>query len=171
MAKTQAQSFEALYDEYYDKVYVYLARRVRSRQDAEDLAAEVFFKVFAKPYDPERARFSSYVFTIAANMLKNYYRDTAKCAIPSEDTLLFEQSDGSDLLSDLITKDEYLELSRLLTTLSQRHYDVIYRRYFLDESYREIAEALEVTENNARQIHFEAVKKLRVALQQSENRE
>lgn len=166
--REKTHTFEALYDEYYDKVYVYIARRVRNRQDAEDLAADVFYKVFTKPYDPNRARFSSYVFTIAANTLKNYYRDSSRYAIPSEDEFLFEHSDGSDFLADLITKDEYFELSCLLANLSERHYDAIYRRYYLDESYREIAEALGITENNARQIHFEALKKLRVALQRRE---
>ncbi len=158
----EKQRFEALYDEYYDKVYIYIARRIRDRRGAEDLTADVFLKAFAKPYEPQLAAFSTYIFTIAGNILKNYYRDAAKRNTAASDAL--DLPDGSNLLDDLITREEYGELRTALTELPEHQYDVLYRRYYLDEKYKEIGLALGISENNARQLHFEAVKKLRKIL-------
>ena len=44
--------FERLFDEYYDKIYVYIARRVNDSHAAEDLTSDVFLKAFANPYNP-----------------------------------------------------------------------------------------------------------------------
>ncbi len=155
------RQFEALYDEYYDKVFVYIARRVLHFGNAEDLTAEVFFKAFANPYDPRLASFSTYVFTIARNALKNYYRDTAKRQTQVSDETGFDLPDDTDLLAGLATQEEYAALQAALTELPERQYDVVYRRYYLSASFRDIGLTMGISENNARQIHFEALKKLR----------
>ncbi len=160
-AISDIRQFEALYDEYYDKVFVYIARRVRNSGNAEDLTADVFFKAFATPYDPRLASFSTYVFTIARNALKNYYRDTAKRQIQVSDETGFDLPGDTDLLDGLATQEEYAALQAALTELPERQYDIVYRRYYLEESFRDIGQAMGISENNARQIHFEALKKLR----------
>ena len=158
------ESPERLFEEYYDKVYVYIARRVNNRSDAEDLTADVFLKAFARPYDPQLAKFSTYVYTIAANVLKNHYRYSAL----RKNMLLGEPDDDfpdeSDLFDDLITREEYAELKTALLQLPERQYEVVYRRYYLDESFKEIGLALNTSEPNARKLHFEAIKKLKKIL-------
>ena len=105
--------FEKLYDEYYDKVYVYIARRINNPTDAEDLTADVFYKVFANPYDPKLAKFSTYIFTIASNTLKNHYRYISVRGIQDEPDVNI--SDGHDVLGDLISSDECEQLKKALT--------------------------------------------------------
>jgi len=154
------ETFERLFDEYYDKVFVYMAFRVKNHQDAEDLTAEVFLKAFANQYNPEIARFSTYVFTIASNVLKNYYRSTAKV----RDVFSSEApdiTDVTDVLGDLITREEYLGLKKALSALPERQYEVVYRRYYLEQPFREIGVALGVSEDNAKKIHKRALEKLR----------
>ena len=160
-AISDTRQFEALYDEYYDKVFVYIARRVLHFGNAEDLTAEVFFKAFANPYDPRLASFSTYVFTIARNALKNYYRSAAVRQTQAADQASFDLPDDTDLLNELVTQEEYAALQAALTELPERQYDAVYRRYYLEESFRDIGQAMGISENNARQLHFEAVKKLR----------
>ncbi len=160
LAVKSKQSFEALYDEYYDKVYVYIFYRVRSRQDAEDLTSDVFMSAFVNPYDPRLAKFSTYIFTIAGNALKNYYRKAAQSGATSIDARDCDIADNTDLLGECITNEEYCALKAALAALPQRQYNVVYRRYYLGEGFREIGEALGVSENNARQHHFAAIKNL-----------
>ena len=159
-AISDTRQFEALYDEYYDKVFVYIARRVQNPGNAEDLTAEVFFKAFANPYDVRLASFSTYVFTIARNALKNYYRSAVR-QTQAADQAAFDLHDNTDLLNGLVTQEEYAALQAALTELPERQYDVVYRRYYLSESFRDIGHAMGISENNARQIHFEALKKLK----------
>jgi RNA polymerase sigma-70 factor (ECF subfamily) len=151
-------------EEYYDKVYVYIYRRVNNPHDAEDLTADVFEKALANPYDPRIARFSTYIYTIAANVLKNHYRSAAvrKIIVPGEpeEDLPYD----ADLPGGLVTREEYDKLKEAVAGLPPRHYEVVYRRYFLDESYKDIAAALDITETNARKLHFTAVRQLKKIL-------
>ena len=156
------ETFEQLFDEYYDKIFVYMIFRVKNPQDAEDLTAEVFLKAFANPYNPEIARFSTYVFTIASNILKNYYRS----AVKTRDIFSSKEPDGNfpditDMLGALITREEYAGLNKNLAALSERQYEVVYRRYYLEQPFREIGAAMNTSEDNAKKIHKRALEKLK----------
>jgi RNA polymerase sigma-70 factor (ECF subfamily) len=75
--------FNALYGRYVARIYSYLALRVRSQADAEELTQEVFTAVFrsASGYG-DRASVLSWVYGIARNTALNYVRrqqaETAK---------------------------------------------------------------------------------------------
>lgn len=74
--KAQEREFERLYLESYGLVYGYVRVRVQSDADAEDIVSEAFLKAaraFAS-YDPSRAKFSTWVVTIARNCLISHFR-------------------------------------------------------------------------------------------------
>jgi RNA polymerase sigma-70 factor (ECF subfamily) len=148
--------FEQLFDEYYDKIFVYINRRINNTQDAEDLTAETFVKAFTNPYNPKLSKFSTYIYTIAANALKNYYR-SEKNRNRFADELNEGLPDITDILGDITKNEEYIALKTALANLPQMQYDVIYRRYYLEESFAKIGTVLEITEVNARKIHQRAL--------------
>ena len=165
MQRHEAVAFERLYDEYYDKIYVYIYRAVGNRHDAEDLTADVFLKAFASPHDPLIAKFSTYIYTIAGNVLKNHYRRSAK------GLKLFRQeepdeyiSDETDILGGLITSEEYDELRKTLAALPERQYEAVYRRHYLEQPFKEIGAALNITEDAAKKLHKRALKSLKKTL-------
>jgi len=159
-------TFEQLYNEHYDKIYIYIYRRVNCRHTAEDLTAEVFLKAFANPYNPQLAKFSTYIFKIASNILKNYYRSVSYLSkIIDSEELSENLSDKTDILEEIITLEEYTQLKETLTTLSRQQYNVIYRRYYLDQSFKEIGEALHITDTYARKIHERALSALNKAIE------
>jgi RNA polymerase sigma-70 factor (ECF subfamily) len=151
--------FEQLFDEYYDKIFVYINRRINNAYDAEDLTADVFVKAFANPYDPKLSKFSTYIYTIAANALKNYYRSEK-----NRNRFAYELDEGlpdiTDILGGITQNEEYVSLKRALADLPQKQYDVIYHRYFLEESFAKIGTVLDITEVNARKIHQRALNAL-----------
>ena len=155
-------TFEQLFDEYYDRIFVYILFRVKNPHDAEDLTADVFMKAFAAPHNPEIAKFSTYVYAIAANVLKNYYRSTAKI----RSVFSSEEPDGgftveADALDDLITSEEYEGLKQALAALPERQYEVVYRRYYLEQPFKEIGAALGISEDYSKKIHKRALEKLK----------
>lgn len=156
------KSFELLYDEYYDKVYIYIFRRVNHQQTAEDLTADVFMNAFARPYDPKLAKFSTYIFTIASNILKNHYRSASKNSL-----LAGEEELGKAMLGDmdipdaLIAREASARLKLALAQLPERQYMLLFRRYYLEQSFKEIGGALSVTESYARKIHERALASLK----------
>ncbi|MCL2013501.1 MAG: RNA polymerase sigma factor [Oscillospiraceae bacterium] len=162
----KVSDFERLYDEHYDKVYIYIFRRVNNPHDAQDLTADVFLKAFANPYNPDLAKFSTYVYMIAANLLKNHYRNSSK----SKEMFICEEYDEnlfneSDILKDLINREEYADLAGALVKLSERHYETVYRRYYLEQPFKEIGAALGVSEDAAKKLHKRALDSLKNVLQ------
>ncbi len=67
---------ENLYEEYYRKVFGYIQSRVRTRQDAEDLCADVFVNLYEKfdTYDQSKSRLSTWIFSVTRNTVIDYYR-------------------------------------------------------------------------------------------------
>jgi RNA polymerase sigma-70 factor (ECF subfamily) len=72
-------AFEQLVVRYQDRLINVLEHLVRSRESAEDLAQEVFLRVFRarKTYEPG-AKFSTWLFTIANNVASNAVRNRSR---------------------------------------------------------------------------------------------
>src|SRR5579872_1196427 len=71
-----AESFELLLNRYRLPLVSYFVRMVRDRALAEDLAQEVFLRVYQarERYQPE-ARFTTWLYRIATNLALNTIRD------------------------------------------------------------------------------------------------
>lgn len=164
--KEDEQTFEKLFEQYYNSVYVYICRRINNVHDAEDLTSDVFLKAYSNPYNSSLAKFSTYIFTIAANTIKNYYRDSSKKRSFLESDEPDEHlSDDLDIIGDLLKKEECSKLLKALTVLPDKQYNVLYRRYYLNMSFKEIAVDLGITENYASKIHNRALEKLKSFLE------
>src|SRR5438067_2350130 len=70
------RSFELLLQRYRTPLVNFLYRMVRSREQAEDLAQEVFIRVYRarEEYVPS-AKFTTWLFRIATNLAVNSLRD------------------------------------------------------------------------------------------------
>ena len=70
------REFERLYLQSYPLVYNYVCFRMADQAAAEDVVAEAFMKAARAfdRFDPARARFSTWVITIAVNCMNSYYR-------------------------------------------------------------------------------------------------
>jgi RNA polymerase sigma-70 factor (ECF subfamily) len=66
--------FTALYEEYVDPIYRYCRVRIDDPAEAEDAAALVFTKAFAAFTPEDNRSFRSWLFTIAHNVVVDYYR-------------------------------------------------------------------------------------------------
>lgn len=71
-----AVTFEAVYDRYFDPVFRFVYYRTGNREAAKDLTADIFLKVYRKfsDYDPKKGSFEVWLYTIAGNRVKDYYR-------------------------------------------------------------------------------------------------
>src|ERR1700744_6779828 len=71
------ESFALLLHRYRSPLVNFLYRMVRNREQAEDLAQEVFIRVYRarEEYVPS-AKFTTWLFRIATNMALNSVRDT-----------------------------------------------------------------------------------------------
>jgi RNA polymerase sigma-70 factor, ECF subfamily len=70
--------------ELHERVLRYVGRRVRSREDAEDIAQEVMLRIHRHSADLEHAdRMAAWVYRTAANAIADHYRRPARREVPA----------------------------------------------------------------------------------------
>lgn len=151
-----------LYVAFHGKVLRYLMGKVESREDAEDLCAAVFEKVYrALPdFDGRRASVTTWIYTITRNTLTDYYRTRRLL-----EQLPEELADESDLDDALIAEETLARLAELLTRLPETERDVIVLRYYRGYTLTEIAGLIGLGYGMVKRKHKKALEALRTLLE------
>lgn len=142
-------AFTFLYQHYFPRIFSYVAYRVNSRQEAEDLTADIFLKVIGSidrfEYRGDGS-FATWLFRIAHNTVHQFYRTTSKQSPVGFDDLPDIQS--TDLYPDEIVsrKEQFAFLKTALDQLTPRRKEIIVLRFFGGLRNQEIAEILELDE-------------------------
>src|SRR5260370_24233661 len=78
-AQKDPARFGELYDIHFERIYAFVARRMRDRDKAEDLTSEVFHKALAnlKSYTWTGAPFAAWLYRIAANAVADFSKRSA----------------------------------------------------------------------------------------------
>lgn len=159
VAAEQSGSISQVYRDYYAKLYKYTLYRVGNPVVAEDLVSEVFTKVLAKyhTYNPDRARFSTWLYTIANNTIINYHSKNSH-----HTSIELEQADLRYPPEDAVMKKELKEmLIQAVMKLDKRQRNIIALKFGTCETNREIARMLNLTESNVGTILYRALQQLR----------
>ena len=163
-----AGAFGALYDRFVERIYRFIAFRVRLPSDAEDLTQLVFVKAIeALPrYEPRGVPFTGWLFRLARNAVIDFERTRHDHL--DLDTALERPGEGPgpDELAALNLAVE--ELSVALHTLTREQQDVIAYRFFGGLSARETAILMGKREGTVRGLQFRALDGLRRRLAASE---
>ena len=154
-ARRDPACFAELYENNFDRVYAFLARRVGSRDEAEDLTAEVFHQALASiaRFEWRGLPFVAWLLGIAANVLADRWQRSARQPEVAVDT------------EEIVGADEQIEqramMAQLVEGLPQDQRVVIIRRFVEQKSLREIAEELERSEGAVKQLQLRALENLR----------
>ncbi|SRR5260370_23617666 len=160
-AQRDPAKFGDLYDIHFERIYAYIARRVRDRDTAEDLTADVFHRALANlpNYEWRGAPFGAWLMRIAANALVDRSKRAAREVSVAQDPL--ETAPPPDL--------EAIEnrgrLFRLVNRLPEDQRRVIFDRFVEQMSIRETAERLGKTEGAVKQLQFRALQTLRAQME------
>lgn len=76
VTRKEAAAFEALYERYHRRLLIFFCRMLRQDEaKAQDFLQDIFTKVVDKPHTFNgRSKFSTWMFAVAHNMVKNEYR-------------------------------------------------------------------------------------------------
>src|SRR5437764_8786210 len=79
-AQKDPAKFAELYDLNFERVYVFIVRRVRDRAIAEDLTADVFQKALAtlRRFDWRGIPFAAWLLRIANNVVVDQWKKSAR---------------------------------------------------------------------------------------------
>lgn len=151
-------AFESLLDKHHNKIINFIYRFVGDKLEAEDLAQEVFLRVYraAQGYTP-KAKFSTWIYKIAKNLALNEVRRKSlhrlfslEGVFSTEDgEISFQQIDNSNVSAraDLEKQDLINAVKKAIDCLpANQKLAVILRRYD-DLPYSEIAGVLGCSES------------------------
>jgi RNA polymerase sigma-70 factor (ECF subfamily) len=176
VSRGDTQAFRTIVERYQDQVMATVYRFTGDYHQAEDLTQEVFVRVFkaAKRYKP-KARFRTWLFKVVVNLCLNYRRDRARKRMDSLDMPL--KINGNDVPRDVrgpdadipeiaSEKGELREVIRdAIDSLPPNQRLAVILRRFEEMSYREIAEALDVSVGAVESLLFRARQNLKTRLE------
>ncbi len=149
-AQDSLAGFKPLYTRWLVPVFRYFLFRVGSVKEAEDLASQVFLKVYEElPRYHDRGNFSSWLFTIVHNMAVGYYRrKKPEVSLETIDIV----AEKSDPLAYIVKMDEIQRLQLLIRSLSTNEQELIGLRFVAELNYREIGAILGRKEDGIRKM-------------------
>ncbi len=156
-SKGNNQVFDILLDRYKDKVYSYIYYIVRNEDLAEDIFQETFVKAIITIQQgryTENGKFSAWLTRIAHNLVIDVFRQERNENIISNDETeidLFNNIKLSDetIETKLVNNQTLADVRHLVNYLPDNQREVIYMRFYQDMSFKEIAEATNVSINTA----------------------
>lgn len=150
-----------LYEEYYDKVARYVYVHIGNREEAEDIAGEVFLRALRslKSYREQDVPMQGWLFRIAHNLTVDYLRKMDKRKpVPIDSVVLPADDDPADTAEKNIEFERVTEAMKELT-IEQR--EVITLRFFGGFTSKEVGGILGKGDGAVREMQRAAIEKLR----------
>jgi RNA polymerase sigma-70 factor (ECF subfamily) len=165
------EAFGELYDKYFQKIYTFIFYRVRTREEAEDLTAQVFLKALEK-IDQFRWRgvsFVAWLFKIAANLVADHYRAKKGQEVPLEEdcskSKVLEQSPEEYVLDQL----DLEKIKDLIARLTQEQQQVVILRFLIGLSLKEVGEIMGKNTGAIKALQYRALCNLKELIVEVEN--
>jgi RNA polymerase sigma-70 factor (ECF subfamily) len=169
-------AFEELVENYQHRLITVLHHLVANGAEAEDLAQEVFLRVYrARKKYRARSRFSTWLFTIANNLALNALRARqrrAAVALPATDSGPLGRRPAEQLVRDkamppaqrLQQRELAGIIQHALEGLNERQRMAVVLNKFEDMNYAEIADTMGLTTKAVKSLLNRARTNLRAAL-------
>jgi RNA polymerase sigma-70 factor (ECF subfamily) len=149
-AQADPARFGPLYDRYYKPVFLFLYRRTDDEDLTADLTSQVFLKAitYLPKYQDKGLPFSAWLFRIAVNEMNMYFRKNK-----NQRSISIEDEGFDRMAEDMGENDKEEKIEILLKGiqgLAIEEIQYIELRFFEDRSFKEIADIMAITENNAK---------------------
>ncbi|HJS99709.1 MAG TPA: sigma-70 family RNA polymerase sigma factor [Terriglobales bacterium] len=169
------QAFAYLVQKYRRPMLSFMYRMARNQAAAEDLAQEVFLRVYrSRETYTANAKFTTWLYRIATNLAVNHARDTRherpeismSLDEPDAETgLMPDLADGTPNVEENILRRERLAAIRShVQALPERQRMAVVMHKYQGMDYRQIAEVLHLSESATKSLLFRAYESLREKL-------
>lgn len=156
---------DRIYVEYRDFLYHFFLKHVKIPTLAEDLAQDVFIKFWIKKDEVESIeRLDAWLYRLARNHLIDHYRRLAIEKKYQQAVWQEMERHTNRVIKDIYRKELEAEIATLLTTLPPRQKEVFELSRQEGMSLQEIATALNISPNTAKNHLVKALKAIRIGL-------
>lgn len=150
-AQTNPTRFGVLYNRYYEQIFRFIYQRTADEDLCADLCAQTFIKAMQNlsKYSYKGVPFSAWLYTIASNEIKQYFRKSNKSRVVTlEDNYVNTIKDEMDDKVEL--EINIVRLEKVLKKLKPDEIQMIELRFFEKRPFKEVGDILGMTENNAK---------------------
>jgi RNA polymerase sigma-70 factor (ECF subfamily) len=170
-AKQDPEQFRGLYNRYYERIFLYVWQRIDDKDVAHDVTSQVFLKAMQNLYKYEfkGVPFASWLYRIAKSEVYTVLRKQQ-----TQRTVNIDSVGMGDMVQEM-EEDQYAEwmpvLSAAVADLEEDDLQMIEMRFFEKRPFKEIADILEMTENNAKVKTYRILEKLKkILIEKKKNR-
>jgi len=170
-------AFDFLVQKYRRPLVSFMYRMARNTAAAEDLAQEVFLRVYRSRQTYEAsAKFTTWLYRIATNLAVNHARDTrherAEVTVSLDEP---DQETGTTLdLADstitaeeaLVRRERMLAIRSKVEALPERQKLAVIMHKYQQMDYKQIADVLKLSESATKSLLFRAYETLRQQLKE-----
>jgi len=176
--KTGDQSaFDYLVQKYRRPLVSFMYRMARNTAAAEDLAQEVFLRVYRSRASYEAsAKFTTWLYRIATNLAVNHARDTrherpevtVSLDEPDEDTCTTLELPDGKLTAEqaMVRRERMLAIRSKVEALPEQQKLAVIMHKYQQMDYKQIAEVLKKSESATKSLLFRACESLREQLKE-----
>lgn len=167
--------YDILIEKYRKPIINFMFRMVHNQSVAEELAQEVFLRVYRsrQTYRAE-AKFTTWLYRIATNLGVNYARDTKHERMaqnvyldqPDPETgTTPDVADETATVEQVLVRDERMRAIRQhVMALPERQRNAVLMHKYQDMDYKQIGEVLKLSESATKSLLFRAYQTLRERL-------
>ena len=169
--KGSRTAFERLIDVFHTDIFRTVYYRTRSQMDAEDITQDIFTQAFKNIAQlKEVDRFKSWLYRIAINKVRDYYRKKKLHSVlglfPEPDhqiekEMQKQKESSDDPLGDIIKKDFWNQIEIAMESLSKMEKEVFMLRFMDHLGIKEISIALKKSESTIKTHLYRSLDKLR----------
>ena len=150
-------SFNLLLERHQNKVFSYILMLVKDRQLADDIFQDTFLKIIrtikAGAYK-EEGKFIQFAMRIAHNLIIDHFRKSnrlpmADCVNKDYDIMDNVRLSDPSVEDSMVNEQVYADLRKMIDNLPDEQKEVVNMRMYADMSFKEIAEATNVSINTA----------------------
>ena len=158
--------FETLMTAHHGEIYRYLARATGRASDADDLSQETFIRAYrAYRALPPDANTRAWLFTIATNLSRNHFRARERRRLAyAAVSVTVGESDDADPEGEVLGRETGQFLQATVRRLPLKQRLAFLQRKIHGLEYDEIGRSLECSAESARAHVFQAMRKIRQAL-------
>jgi RNA polymerase sigma-70 factor (ECF subfamily) len=170
-------AFDYLVQKYRRPLVSFMYRMARNTAAAEDLAQEVFLRVYRSRESYEAsAKFTTWLYRIATNLAVNHARDT-RHERPEVQVSLDEPDEESGTTLDvadsritaeqaLLRRERMLAIRSKVEALPERQKQAVIMHKYQQMDYKQISEVLKLSESATKSLLFRAYETLREQLKE-----
>ncbi len=160
-AQANPQHFEVLYKAFLEEIYRFVYYKTSAREVAEDLTSQIFMQALEhiKQFRYQSgARFSSWLYTIARNMIVDHYRKQRPVAA-LDDTEPLAVAVPATAGQNVDQQFQEQRVQTLLQQLPSADQEILRLRLWQEKEYGEISEIMQLNQIAVRARYSRALKK------------